>query len=278
LRIRACGEKQKGNTMTKQSKSWRDVIEVHPAANLFPLMTPDELNVLAEDIKKNGLKTPVTLLKQGSDRHLLLDGRNRLDAMEAGGVQILARKGKFGHRWLRRPTEVKGVDPYAYVISANLHRRHFTGEQKRQLIATVLKAQPSKSNRQVAKTVGVSHPHVAVVRAELEKSGDVETVTTSIDTKGRAQPARKPINKRRDIENHIEKRMNFAPTIDADSPRLAPQQTDIANCIVEPASAVQRILEAIEKLSDQQLAELKAALMRHWSDGLGVLGKNVGPH
>jgi len=104
----------------------------------------------------------------------------------------------------------------------------------------------------------------------------VETVTTSIDTKGRAQPARKPINKkRRDIENHIEKKMEIAPAKDADPPRLAPQQTDIVNCIGEPASAVQRILEAIEKLNDQQLAELKAALMQHWSDGLGVLGENA---
>ena len=69
--------------MTKQPKSWRDVIEVHPATDLFPLMTSDELKVLAEDIKKNGLKIPVTLLwEQGSDRRLLLDGRNRLDAME----------------------------------------------------------------------------------------------------------------------------------------------------------------------------------------------------
>src|SRR5262249_28024691 len=48
-----------------------------------------------------------------------------------------------------------------------------------------------KSNRQIAKTAGVSHPHVAKVRGDLERSGDVETVTTSIDTKGRKQPAKK---------------------------------------------------------------------------------------
>ena len=40
--------------------------------------------------------------------------------------------------------------------------------------------------------MGVSHPHVAKVRKALEKSGDVETITTSIDSKGRKQPARKP--------------------------------------------------------------------------------------
>ena len=39
------------------------------------------------------------------------------------------------------------TDPYAYVLSANVHRRHLTAEQKRELIAKVLKAQPEKSNR-----------------------------------------------------------------------------------------------------------------------------------
>jgi predicted RNase H-like nuclease (RuvC/YqgF family) len=36
-----------------------------------------------------------------------------------------------------------------------------------------------------------AHPHVAKVRKRAEKAGDVETVTTSIDTKGRKQPAKK---------------------------------------------------------------------------------------
>ena len=36
------------------SKSWRDVYEVHPAAELFPMMSTEELKALGEDIKKNG--------------------------------------------------------------------------------------------------------------------------------------------------------------------------------------------------------------------------------
>jgi hypothetical protein len=55
----------------------------------------------------------------------------------------------------------------------------------------LLKADPSKSDRQIAKEVGASHPHVARVRNKLEKSGEVETVSTRNDSKGRAQPARK---------------------------------------------------------------------------------------
>ena len=32
------------------TKTWRDMLEVHPAADLFPMMAPDELKALGEDI------------------------------------------------------------------------------------------------------------------------------------------------------------------------------------------------------------------------------------
>jgi hypothetical protein len=35
--------------------SWRDVLKIHPACELFPLMSQAELKELGEDIKKNGL-------------------------------------------------------------------------------------------------------------------------------------------------------------------------------------------------------------------------------
>ena len=193
-----------------QPKTWRDVLPVHPAAELFPRMSESELRELGEDIKKNGLRVPVTLWKE--QKHFppqLLDGRNRLDAIEAAGwtirienvgtdadpaIRVSMRQSSKDMWWPIDPIEVRGdngIDPYAYVISANIHRRHLTAAQKRELIAKLLKATPEKSNRQIAKIVGRSHPHVAKVREELEKAGDVETVTTSIDTKGRKQPSRK---------------------------------------------------------------------------------------
>src|SRR5262249_36802797 len=65
------------------TKSWRDVLQIHPAAELFPLMTPDELRVLGEDIKKNGLTSPIVLWRSHPQAPAqLLDGRNRLDAIE----------------------------------------------------------------------------------------------------------------------------------------------------------------------------------------------------
>ena len=44
---------------SSNKKSWRDVIKVHPAADLFPMMSEAELRELGEDIKKNGLKTDI---------------------------------------------------------------------------------------------------------------------------------------------------------------------------------------------------------------------------
>ena len=35
-----------------------------------------------------------------------------------------------------------GIDPYDFVLTANLHRRHLTADQKRDLIVKVLKAKP----------------------------------------------------------------------------------------------------------------------------------------
>ncbi len=83
-------------------------------------------------------------------------------------------------------------DPYAYVLSANVHRRHLTGEQKRELIAKLLKAQPEKSDRQIAETVKASPTTVGTVRAKMESAGDVSKLGTRQDTKGRQQPANKP--------------------------------------------------------------------------------------
>src|SRR5262245_18311412 len=70
------------------TKSWCDVLPIDPAAEPFPLMTPDELQALGEDIKKNDLKIPVTVWGGKGKPLQLLDGRNRLDAMEAVGIPI----------------------------------------------------------------------------------------------------------------------------------------------------------------------------------------------
>jgi DNA-binding Lrp family transcriptional regulator len=203
--IDATATAENSSTQAAAPFNWRDHLKVHPAAELFPLMPEAELRELAEDIKKNGLVDPIVIWS-GDGFPMLLDGRNRLDALalvgllgiyngqirlcreirdikeqnESGGECLISRGLNHAH--------IVSGDPYAIALSFNVHRRHLTNEQKRELIAKLIKAAPEKSNRRIAKIVDASHPHVAKVRKDLEEAGDVETVTTSIDTKGRRQP------------------------------------------------------------------------------------------
>jgi len=67
----------------------------------------------------------------------------------------------------------------------------FQSFQRRELIAAQLKETPYKSDRQIASSLGVTHPTVTAARSELETSGDVERFTTSTDTLGRKQPCKR---------------------------------------------------------------------------------------
>jgi ParB-like chromosome segregation protein Spo0J len=175
-------------------KSWRAVLPIHPAAELFPLMSPAELKKLGEDIKQNGLRNPCRLIEDEDGQVVLIDGRNRLDALELIGEEIILNNSVI---FERVPLD---IDATALIISLNIHRRHLTIAQKDELITKLIKADPTRSNRQVAKMVDASHPHVAKVRKQAEKAGDVETVTTLVDTKGRKQPRRPPNRARATIE------------------------------------------------------------------------------
>jgi len=175
---------------------WRAVLPIHPAASLFPPMTPDELRELGEDIKKNGLKLPIAITGDGK----LLDGRNRLDAMEAAGVEFKFKRTTNGgpiHIDIAGGdlsfAQVVTSDPVAFVISTNIcrHHLHLTVEQRRNLIAELLKTDPSKSDRQIAATEKASPTTVSTVRRQMETKGEVSKLDTRIDAKGVKQPATK---------------------------------------------------------------------------------------
>lgn len=87
-------------------------MNIHPVADLFPMLTEDELNTLAEDIKENGLRNPIVTY-EGQ----VLDGRNRLKACELAGVEPLF-------------VEYQGDDPIAFIVSLNLNRRHLEAGQR----------------------------------------------------------------------------------------------------------------------------------------------------
>lgn len=258
--------------------SWRDVLPVHPAADMFPMMEREELLALGEDILKNGLQSPIALWspKEG-EPDLLLDGRNRLDAMEAVGFKLVGFKmvgiGEHAekptlaewsvphtsdgralqircrviHCWvdhhygLRELHAVTGggigkckpkpdCDPYAFAVSANIHRRHLSSEQKRNLIEKLLIATPEKSDRQIAAMAKVDHKTVGTVRKEAEGRGEIPHVDNHTDTRGREQPVK------RRVERHVCWQCGERDTVDNLHKRHCPEFEDAdvwlhANCV-----------------------------------------------
>jgi hypothetical protein len=162
--------------------SWRQILRVHPAAELFPLLGKDDLHALAQDIKAHGLRQAVSIIEDEHGKPVLLDGRNRLDALELLGEDISIQNPLI---FDLPPSKIDDV--FAFVISANVHRRHLTGEQKREPIGKLLEDNPEKSNLQIAKAVKADDKTVAAVRKEKERRSEIPTVRIRTDTKGRKQ-------------------------------------------------------------------------------------------
>jgi hypothetical protein len=129
---------------SEQPKSWRNVYKVHPAADAFPMLPEDELRKLGEDIKANGLKEPIILWVSETKECQVIDGRNRLDAMERVGIDVLNKDKDDSHVLkIDLITFLGKDDPYTFVISKNIRRRHLTKEQQADLIVKVIKAAES---------------------------------------------------------------------------------------------------------------------------------------
>jgi N6-adenosine-specific RNA methylase IME4 len=94
-------------------------LRFHPFAGIFPLMEGAEFEELVADIRAHGVREPVWLY-EGK----ILDGRNRHRAALVASVPCPTRT-------------YEGDDPLAFVISANLHRRHLT-ESQRAMVAAKL--------------------------------------------------------------------------------------------------------------------------------------------
>lgn len=171
----------------------------HPLSQILPMMSETELNDLAKDIRENGLRAPIILL--GGQ---ILDGRNRYKA-----CQIAKTVPRF------QPLN-GGGDPLAFIISANVHRRHLT-ESQRAMIAAKLEtmkhggkrpeqaAPTEKTRAQVAKELDVSPRSVATAKQvlkdapkeEVEKieRGEKTVATVARETKAKTEKPKEQLDK-----------------------------------------------------------------------------------
>lgn len=139
-----------------------DVFElpVFPIADLFPLVQRDELAELAEDIAENGLQEPIVIAEINGE-WMLVDGRNCLAACKLAGITP--------------HTRILESDPTAYVLSANVHRRHLTKGQ--QAMATALAYPETEQGKRKGtslkiKEVGLNSGYISQARFVLRNCRD----------------------------------------------------------------------------------------------------------
>lgn len=110
--------------------------KVHPACDSFPMMSDEQYEGLKSDINERGQQEAIVYWNGQ-----LVDGRNRLKACRELNIE---------------PTECEldeSVDPVAYVISANLHRRHLTTAQRSVVAAKLATLEKHKKKADTSKDV-----------------------------------------------------------------------------------------------------------------------------
>jgi hypothetical protein len=88
-----------------------------PARRHFPLLEGEAFDQLVADVREHGVQEPIVLYQER-----ILDGRNRYRAAQAAGVECPTR-------------HYDGDDPIAFVVSANIHRRHLDASQRAMIAA-----------------------------------------------------------------------------------------------------------------------------------------------
>lgn len=146
---------------------------------VMPRLTADEYAELEASIVEHGVQVPIVLSRD--DR--IVDGYHRDEIARKHSLHC-PRVYADGDE-----TELRGL-----AFSLNLHRRHLNRDQKRQLVAESIKADPQLSNREHGRRTGVSKNTAAAVRGELEESGQVDHFSERIDprTGNASQPVSKP--------------------------------------------------------------------------------------
>jgi ParB-like chromosome segregation protein Spo0J len=99
----------------------------HPAADLFPMIEGKAWEEFKEDIRKNGFLESITLY-----RGQILDGRNRYRA----AIEL----GKLNELGVAEFDDDHDFDPFQWVLSQNLHRRHLTESQRASVAAKLVNA------------------------------------------------------------------------------------------------------------------------------------------
>ena len=143
---------------------------------VMPPLTDDEFDALLLDISENGITVPVVYDQHGR----LIDGHHRVEIARRLRIDV--------PQVVREVANAQEARSIAYAL--NLHRRHLSREQKRDLLAASIKADPHLSDRQHAERAGTSPTTAGAVRAALEESEQLSKLDSRTGADGRTRPAK----------------------------------------------------------------------------------------
>lgn len=141
----------------------------------LPPLTPEEYDGLRASIAVNGVLNPILVDSDGPLRRII-DGSNRKKIADELGYECPEQIHLGDEEELR-----------ALARALNIARRHLSNFQKRQLVADQLKETPERSDRWVAKMLGVDHKTVGSVRADLGSSGELPRMAATVGQDGRTR-------------------------------------------------------------------------------------------
>jgi hypothetical protein len=168
-----------------------------PYADLLPPLKPDERADLFGDIRQRGVAVAVVV----DEHNTVLDGHNRLEIAGELGLSEVPVKVVAG---------LSDEDKRALALDLNLHRRHLNREEIRRVLESRLKADPTQSDRLVAKEVRVDHKTVGAVRRDLEATGEIPRLPATRGGDGK-------MRRRRPLPGPQEAPAGPAPSGSADS-------------------------------------------------------------
>jgi ParB-like chromosome segregation protein Spo0J len=183
--------------------------EVHPVADLFPMMTDDELDDLAADIRENGLLHPIVLDENG----VLIDGRNRLEACQRAEVEPVF-------------SSLNGHDPREFIMSMNEGKRRNSTQGQKAMIAVEAYWEPvlcklHKSQEKVAQKAGVDQARIAdAVTVKRYTPLNVEPVRVG------TKPLSIAVAEAREAKQQQEKHSAAIAELRAEDPELASRVLD----------------------------------------------------
>ena len=147
---------------TAKAVAVQGALEVHPAAELFPLLTGKEFEAFKADIAERGLIEPIWLC-DGK----ILDGRNRYRACVDVGVE---------------PTfaEYEGDSPTAFAWSLNGQRRHLSKSQLAGIAADMLPALQAEAKKRQLSTLKRGDQAPVPLNLEERETGEAASEAAEI--------------------------------------------------------------------------------------------------